>query len=179
MFKWGCFWHQIAFCQDTEHRKLGLYVASERAKPYGLICKSLYMAILNVGHVSALFEPIAPDAQRYSHENHGRSAGASGRSLTTSGSVHCPNIESTREGSHLFSFARMETANGSVARTCAPLALMRPTPASKTDAQSHADGPCTSALWQRPAVLCGHHTRRLWLGCLTPSSKKTQAMTPR
>ena len=29
-------------------------------KTYGLICKSLFMAALNVGHVSALFEPIAP-----------------------------------------------------------------------------------------------------------------------
>ena len=52
--------HQIAFCQDTEHRKLGLVCGFGAGKTYGLICKSLYMAALNVGHVSALFEPIAP-----------------------------------------------------------------------------------------------------------------------
>ena len=52
--------HQIAFCQDTEHRKLGLVCGFGAGKTYGLICKSLHMAALNVGHVSALFEPIAP-----------------------------------------------------------------------------------------------------------------------
>ena len=52
--------HQVAFCQDTEHRKLGLVCGFGAGKTYGLVCKSLHMAALNVGHVSALFEPIAP-----------------------------------------------------------------------------------------------------------------------
>jgi len=52
--------HQVAFCQDIEHRKLGLVCGFGAGKTYGLICKSLHMAALNVGHVSALFEPIAP-----------------------------------------------------------------------------------------------------------------------
>jgi hypothetical protein len=52
--------HQIAFCEDTEHRKLGLVCGFGAGKTYALICKSLHMAALNVGHVSALFEPIAP-----------------------------------------------------------------------------------------------------------------------
>ena len=52
--------HQVAFCEDTEHRKLGLVCGFGAGKTYGLICKSLHMAALNVGHVSALFEPIAP-----------------------------------------------------------------------------------------------------------------------
>ena len=52
--------HQVAFCEDTEHRKIGLVCGFGAGKTYGLICKSLHMAALNVGHVSALFEPIAP-----------------------------------------------------------------------------------------------------------------------
>jgi len=52
--------HQIKFCEDTEHRKLGLVCGFGAGKTYGLVCKSIHMAALNVGHVSALFEPIAP-----------------------------------------------------------------------------------------------------------------------
>ena len=52
--------HQTKFCEDTEHRKLGLVCGFGAGKTYGLICKSVHMAALNVGHVSALFEPIAP-----------------------------------------------------------------------------------------------------------------------
>jgi len=52
--------HQVAFCEDTEHRKLGLVCGFGAGKTYGLICKSVHMAAMNVGHVSALFEPIAP-----------------------------------------------------------------------------------------------------------------------
>lgn len=52
--------HQVAFCEDTEHRKLGLVCGFGAGKTYGLVCKSVHMAALNVGHVSALFEPIAP-----------------------------------------------------------------------------------------------------------------------
>ena len=52
--------HQVAFCEDTEHRKLGLVCGFGAGKTYGLVCKSVHMAAMNVGHVSALFEPIAP-----------------------------------------------------------------------------------------------------------------------
>ena len=56
----GMLSHQVKFCEDTEHRKLGLVCGFGAGKTYGLICKSVHMAALNVGHVSALFEPIAP-----------------------------------------------------------------------------------------------------------------------
>ena len=52
--------HQVAFCEDIEHRKLGLVCGFGAGKTYGLICKGVHMAAMNVGHVSALFEPIAP-----------------------------------------------------------------------------------------------------------------------
>jgi hypothetical protein len=51
--------HQLAFCEDTEHRKLGLVCGFGAGKTYGLVAKAAYLAAQNVGHASALFEPVA------------------------------------------------------------------------------------------------------------------------
>lgn len=52
--------HQQAFCSDTTHRKLGLVCGFGAGKTHGLVAKAVTMAALNVGHASALFEPVAP-----------------------------------------------------------------------------------------------------------------------
>jgi hypothetical protein len=52
--------HQIAFCDDTEHRKLALVCGFGAGKTHGLVAKAVHMAALNIGYVSALFEPVAP-----------------------------------------------------------------------------------------------------------------------
>lgn len=52
--------HQLAFCEDTEHRKLGLVCGFGAGKTYGLVAKATYLAAQNVGYASALFEPVAP-----------------------------------------------------------------------------------------------------------------------
>lgn len=52
--------HQLAFCDDIEHRKLALVCGFGAGKTHGLVAKSVHMAALNIGHVSALFEPVAP-----------------------------------------------------------------------------------------------------------------------
>ena len=52
--------HQRAFCDDTTHRKLGLVCGFGAGKTHGLVAKATMMATLNVGYVSALFEPVAP-----------------------------------------------------------------------------------------------------------------------
>jgi hypothetical protein len=52
--------HQLAFCDDTQHRKLALVCGFGAGKTHGLVAKAVHMAALNVGHVSALFEPVAP-----------------------------------------------------------------------------------------------------------------------
>ena len=52
--------HQVKFIEDTNHRKLGLVCGFGAGKTHGLICKAVHLAAMNVGHVSALFEPIAP-----------------------------------------------------------------------------------------------------------------------
>ena len=58
--KVGLLPHQVQFIDDIEHRKLALVCGFGAGKTYGLICKAVHMAAMNVGHVSALFEPIAP-----------------------------------------------------------------------------------------------------------------------
>ena len=52
--------HQLAFCDDTDHRKLALVCGFGAGKTHGLVAKAVHMAALNVGYVSALFEPVAP-----------------------------------------------------------------------------------------------------------------------
>lgn len=52
--------HQQKFLEDTEHRKLALVCGFGAGKTHGLVAKSVHMAALNIGHVSALFEPVAP-----------------------------------------------------------------------------------------------------------------------
>jgi hypothetical protein len=52
--------HQQKFLEDTEHRKLALVCGFGAGKTHGLVAKAVHMAALNIGHVSALFEPVAP-----------------------------------------------------------------------------------------------------------------------
>jgi len=52
--------HQAAFCEDQEHRILGLVSGFGAGKTYGLCAKAINIAASNVGFVSALFEPVAP-----------------------------------------------------------------------------------------------------------------------
>ena len=52
--------HQQKFLEDTEHRKLALVCGFGAGKTHGLVAKAVHMAALNVGYVSALFEPVAP-----------------------------------------------------------------------------------------------------------------------
>lgn len=52
--------HQAAFCDNTEHRILGLVSGFGAGKTYGLCAKAITIAAANIGYVSALFEPVAP-----------------------------------------------------------------------------------------------------------------------
>lgn len=52
--------HQAAFCANTEHRILGLVSGFGAGKTYGLCAKAINIAAVNIGYVSALFEPVAP-----------------------------------------------------------------------------------------------------------------------
>jgi hypothetical protein len=52
--------HQSKFCDDLDHRKLALVCGFGAGKTHALISKSCILAALNVGHVSAIFEPTAP-----------------------------------------------------------------------------------------------------------------------
>ena len=49
--------HQKTFCDDLDHRKLALVCGFGAGKTVGLIAKATILAAMNVGHVSALFEP--------------------------------------------------------------------------------------------------------------------------
>ena len=49
--------HQKTFCDDMEHRKLALVCGFGAGKTVGLVAKATMLAAINVGHVSALFEP--------------------------------------------------------------------------------------------------------------------------
>lgn len=52
--------HQQKFCEDTSHRKLGLVCGFGAGKTYALVSKSIILASMNVGCISAIFEPTAP-----------------------------------------------------------------------------------------------------------------------
>jgi len=52
--------HQTAFVEDIEHRKLGLVCGFGAGKTHALVSKAIILACMNVGFVSALFEPTAP-----------------------------------------------------------------------------------------------------------------------
>ncbi|BAQ92408.1 phage terminase large subunit [uncultured Mediterranean phage uvMED] len=52
--------HQLKFCEDIEHRKLALVCGFGAGKTYALVSKSIIMASMNVGCISAIFEPTAP-----------------------------------------------------------------------------------------------------------------------
>jgi hypothetical protein len=52
--------HQLDFCDDTSHRKLGLVCGFGAGKTHGLVSKAVTLAAMNIGYVSALFEPTAP-----------------------------------------------------------------------------------------------------------------------
>lgn len=52
--------HQARFLDDTQHRKLALVCGFGAGKTHGLVAKAVHMAALNIGYVSALFEPVAP-----------------------------------------------------------------------------------------------------------------------
>ena len=49
--------HQASFCDDTSHRKLALVCGFGAGKTYALVSKSIILACMNVGHISAIFEP--------------------------------------------------------------------------------------------------------------------------
>ena len=53
----GLLVHQANFCDDLDHRKLALVCGFGAGKTHALIAKSCILAALNVGHVSAIFEP--------------------------------------------------------------------------------------------------------------------------
>ena len=52
--------HQQKFCEDTSHRKLALVCGFGAGKTYALVSKSIILASMNVGCISAIFEPTAP-----------------------------------------------------------------------------------------------------------------------
>jgi phage terminase large subunit len=52
--------HQEKFCKDIEHRKLALVCGFGAGKTYALVSKSFMLAAMNVGHISAVFEPTSP-----------------------------------------------------------------------------------------------------------------------
>jgi hypothetical protein len=52
--------HQKTFCDDMEHRKLALVCGFGAGKTYALCSKAVILACLNIGHVSAVFQPTAP-----------------------------------------------------------------------------------------------------------------------
>ena len=52
--------HQSKFCEDITHRKLALVCGFGAGKTYALVSKSIILASMNVGCISAIFEPTAP-----------------------------------------------------------------------------------------------------------------------
>jgi len=52
--------HQLAFCDDITHRKIGLVCGFGAGKTHGLVAKAVTLAAQNIGYASALFEPVAP-----------------------------------------------------------------------------------------------------------------------
>ena len=52
--------HQQKFCEDVDHRKLALVCGFGAGKTYALVSKSIILASMNVGCISAIFEPTAP-----------------------------------------------------------------------------------------------------------------------
>ena len=52
--------HQQKFCEDINHRKLALVCGFGAGKTYALVSKSIILASMNVGCISAIFEPTAP-----------------------------------------------------------------------------------------------------------------------
>ena len=49
--------HQEKFCNDMQHRKLALVCGFGAGKTVGLVAKATIIAAMNIGNVSALFEP--------------------------------------------------------------------------------------------------------------------------
>ena len=49
--------HQEKFCSDMQHRKLALVCGFGAGKTVGLVAKATIIAAMNIGNVSALFEP--------------------------------------------------------------------------------------------------------------------------
>ena len=56
----GLLIHQKNFCDDIEHRKIALVCGFGAGKTYSLVAKSCILAAMNVGFVSAVFEPTSP-----------------------------------------------------------------------------------------------------------------------
>jgi len=52
--------HQEKFCKDIDHRKLALVCGFGAGKTYALCSKAVMLACMNIGHVSAVFQPTAP-----------------------------------------------------------------------------------------------------------------------
>ena len=170
--------HQIAFCQDTEHRKLGLVCGFGAGKTYGLI---LQKPVLGGPERGPRFCPVRADRPMLRDILMMRTMDdlEKWEIPYDFGSVHCPNIASISERARtLFSFARWRRPTGFVARTCVLLALMRPTPPARPLPPRPCGWPlhvcalATSSSSMRPP-----HQKAL-AGRLTPS-RKTQAMTPR
>ena len=52
--------HQQTFCKDVEHRKLALVCGFGAGKTYALVSKAIILASMNIGCISAIFEPTSP-----------------------------------------------------------------------------------------------------------------------
>ena len=52
--------HQKQFCDDIEHRKIALVCGFGAGKTHALVSKACILAAMNVGFVSAVFEPTSP-----------------------------------------------------------------------------------------------------------------------
>jgi hypothetical protein len=52
--------HQTSFCKDIEHRKLALVCGFGAGKTYALVSKAIILASMNIGCISAIFEPTSP-----------------------------------------------------------------------------------------------------------------------
>ena len=52
--------HQQTFCQDIGHRKLALVCGFGAGKTYALVDKAIILASMDIGCISAIFEPTSP-----------------------------------------------------------------------------------------------------------------------
>ena len=162
--------HQIAFCQDTEHRKLGLVCGFGAGKTRLNLQKPVQA--LNVS-VSALFEPIAPmlrDILMRTMDDLLQKWEIPDRVSPAEYRIHF------REGSHTILLRTMETANRIRGQNLCAVGFDEADTASKTVA--------TQAM--RMALRLRSGNVQQFYAATTPEgfgwafdTRKTQAMTPR